>query len=231
MTPHLVSFFSCCLTCHFLSLLYNLMQSAQFCLGDRMMKWNNCLGVIALLLTLAGCSKDPEAVLPGVWVISPTFGTMAIMKGTESAPSAHAAASAGVAFASMKMDIKEDKTFSYNLGSATMSGNWTFDKDSRMMTLNINNIPSLQTPPAQGAPAPAQVNPSAPGAPPAAQGAPAPAQAAPAPAQTMTWVAKLDDNNERLTLQMAPTWTEPKAGVPDMGNLTGGMPLVRQDSL
>lgn len=196
------------------------------------MKWKFGLIVAASLMTLSGCHKDPEKVLPGVWVVSPTFATMGIMKGTESAPSANAAASAGIAFASMKMDIKEDKTFSYNMGSATVDGTWTFDKDSRLMTLN-GTMAMPQAPPAQAAPpAAAPASPPAPGEP-ATAPAPAPAapSAAPAAPMKVTWVAKLDDNNERLTLQMTPTWKEPQAGLPNMADLSNGIPLVPRDSI
>jgi hypothetical protein len=166
--------------------------------------WRWSYSTLALLMValLSGCGGSRESNLIGQWGVSPTFATMGIMKGTESAPSAQAAASAGIMFASMKIDIKEDKTFTYLMMPMTMSGNWTFDEETSLITFNTTKIDLPQADKDKGAKP---------------------------PSETMTFVGKLDDDNSRITVQMAPTWTEPQGGaaIPNMADLSRGIPFVK----
>jgi hypothetical protein len=166
--------------------------------------WQWSFPTLALLMValLSGCGGSRESNLIGQWGVSPVFATMGVMKGTESAPSAQAAASAGIMFASMKIDVKEDKTFTYLMMPMTMSGNWTFDEETSLITFNITNVDLPQVDKDKGA------KPMF---------------------ETGTWVGKLDDDNSRITVQMAPSWTEPKGGaaIPDMADTSRGIPFVK----
>ena len=161
------------------------------------------LGMFVLAL-LSGCGGSRESNLIGRWGVSPTFATMGIMKGTESAPSAQDAARAGITFASMTIDMKEDKTFSIGMMPMIMTGNWAFDEETSLVTFNITNVDLPQAEKDKGS------KPMF---------------------ETATWVGKLDDDNTRIKVQMAPTWTEPPSGaaLPNMADLSGGIPFVKPD--
>ena len=99
------------------------------------------VAMFAALLT--GCA-DREANLIGKWkasVMSSTF--KAIKMKEDTGATQQQAQDAARIMAATFVDINSDKTFTAGAGGATSEGNWTFNKETGEVVLNITTMKGL----------------------------------------------------------------------------------------
>jgi hypothetical protein len=88
-----------------------------------------------------GCARDREGELIGKWqgdAMSATF--KAIKMKEDSGATQQQAQEAAKVLAGAFVDINSDKTFSAGMGGATTEGNWTFNKETGEVVLNITTM-------------------------------------------------------------------------------------------
>jgi hypothetical protein len=95
----------------------------------------------ALAALTMGCSVDREQGLIGKWqgdVTSATFAAVRLKE--ESGASTEDAKNAAKILAGTFVELKKDKTFTAGMGGATTEGNWTFNKETGEVVLNISKM-------------------------------------------------------------------------------------------
>lgn len=108
---------------------------------------------IALLVgwfLMMGCAVDREKAVQGKWSTPPKDGAATALGVGISAMTGNGAAAEQTlakALIQVSLDVRPDKTFSLVWDGAERTGNWTFDKKSGDLKLNITAVKPLNSAP------------------------------------------------------------------------------------
>jgi hypothetical protein len=97
--------------------------------------------VIAVFAAMAAGCADRESNLIGKWKASAMSSTFKAIKMKEdTGATQQQAEEAAKVMAATFVDINSDKTFTAGMGGATTEGNWTFNKETGEVVLNITTM-------------------------------------------------------------------------------------------
>jgi hypothetical protein len=111
--------------------------------------------VLVVSLAVTGCSTDREQQLIGSWKGDATSATFAAIKLKEdSGASVQDATNAAKMMAATSVKLNKDKTFTSKMAGATLTGQWTFNKETGEVVLTGSKLlgPDQKEVPAAGVP-------------------------------------------------------------------------------
>lgn len=129
------------------------------------------LALLVAGLLLMGCAVDREKAVQGKWSSTPKDGAATALGVGISAMTGNGAAAEQTlakALIQVSLDVRPDKTFSLVWDGAERTGNWTFDKQTGDLNLNVTQVKPLNS-----SPPPQNIQPE-------------------------TWTSTLDKNNKQL---------------------------------
>jgi len=104
-------------------------------------RWLLSSVVVFAAALAAGCSTDREQTVIGKWKGDKTSAAFAAIKiKEESGASVEDARNAAKLLAATFVELRKDKTFTAGMGGATTDGNWTFNKETGEVILNISKM-------------------------------------------------------------------------------------------